>query len=240
MSGANGNYHADWDEQRERLSAYLDGELPASERAPLEHHLAGCAECRRELDELREVRALLRSMPVPALPRSFTIPAGGAVPVPIAQRRTARSGRAGGLIARAAQWAGGIAAAAGLVLVLGSALSGLGGFHAGGAASTMSAAGPARPSSTVHAPLGTRGPQVGATGGTATKSTAAATPSPTATASATAAQGGSDHAYSLPTLTAPPLPLTGAGLIAGGAVLLVAGKAAERRRRRSDRPSRAR
>jgi hypothetical protein len=239
MSGANGNYHTTWDEQRERLSAYLDGELPASERAPLERHLAGCAECRSDLDELREVRGLLRSMPAPALPRSFTIPAG-AVPEPIAPRRAARSGRAGGLIARAAQWTGGIAAAAGLVLVLGSALSGLGGFHPRGAASTMSAAGPARPSSTVHAPLGTRAPQVGATSGTATESTPTATPSPTATASATVAQGGSDHAYALPLPSAPPLPLTGAGLMAGGAVLLVAGKAAERRRRRSARASRAR
>jgi hypothetical protein len=238
MSG-NGIYHTNWDQQRERLSAYLDGELPASAREPLERHLAGCAECRRELDALREVRALLRALPLPALTRSFTIPAGGAVPEPIVPRRAARSGRAGGLIARAAQWTGGIAAAAGLVLVLGSALSGFSGFHAGGA-STMSAAGPARPSSTMHAPSGTRGPQIGATSGTATQSSATATPSPTATASAAAAQGGSDHANSLPLPSAPPLALTGAGLIAGGAVLLVAGKAAERRRRRSASASRAR
>jgi anti-sigma factor RsiW len=240
MSGGNDSYHTNWDEQRERLSAYLDGELPTSERAPLERHLAGCAECRRELDELREVRALLRALPVPAAPRSFTIPAGGAVPEPIAPRQAARAGRAGGLIARAAQWTGGVAAAAGLLLVLGSALSGLGGFHAGGAESTSSAGAPAAaPNSPVHTPLGTRGPQVGATSGTGTQSAATLTPTPSATPSATAASAETKHIYGAPEISVPPLPLTGAGLIAGGAVLLVAGKAAERRRRRTARASRA-
>ena len=241
MSGGNGTYHTDWDQQRERLSAYLDGELPASEREPLERHLAGCAECRRELNELREVRALLRALPVPALPRSFALPGGGAVPEPIAPRRNARSGRAGSLIARTAQWTGGIAAAAGLILVLGSALSGFGGFHGGAESTSYGGAPVAAPSSTMHSTLGTRGPSTGATAGTGTQAAATATVTPTA--SPTQIRGASTkYPYSgAPTLTAPPLPLTGAGLIAGGAVLIVAGTAAERRRRRrSDRPSRGR
>jgi len=39
----------------ESISAYADGELPAHERAAVEHHLADCTECTREL-------ALIRSM----------------------------------------------------------------------------------------------------------------------------------------------------------------------------------
>ncbi len=39
----------------ERLSAYLDGELEGEERAEVEVHLRGCAECRRALDDLRRV-----------------------------------------------------------------------------------------------------------------------------------------------------------------------------------------
>src|SRR5467141_1049990 len=45
------------DQWMARLSEYLDGELPAAERAELESHLAGCVECRRVLEELRGVVA---------------------------------------------------------------------------------------------------------------------------------------------------------------------------------------
>lgn len=37
------------------LSAYLDNELDASERETVERHVAHCARCARELDELRGV-----------------------------------------------------------------------------------------------------------------------------------------------------------------------------------------
>ena len=40
-----------------RLSEYLDGELPSEERAALEAHLAVCDECPRTLEELRFVVA---------------------------------------------------------------------------------------------------------------------------------------------------------------------------------------
>jgi hypothetical protein len=43
------------DRWTDRLSEYLDDELPREERAQLEHHLRDCFECRRVLTELREV-----------------------------------------------------------------------------------------------------------------------------------------------------------------------------------------
>jgi anti-sigma factor RsiW len=47
-------------EYSERLSALLDGELPAAEVAVVTQHLAGCAECMRHLSELAELRASLQ------------------------------------------------------------------------------------------------------------------------------------------------------------------------------------
>ncbi len=54
---------------RENLSAYLDGELPAGEKLSLESHLASCADCSRELAELKRVSAVFKKhvmQPVPA------------------------------------------------------------------------------------------------------------------------------------------------------------------------------
>lgn len=47
------------DRWRESLGAYALGQLPAAERAALEAHLDGCAECRAEADSLLAVAALL-------------------------------------------------------------------------------------------------------------------------------------------------------------------------------------
>jgi len=44
------------DEIRERLSAYLDGELPPPEAALVVEHLESCPGCREELDDLRRLR----------------------------------------------------------------------------------------------------------------------------------------------------------------------------------------
>ena len=50
----------------ERLSEYLDGEMDRSERASLEVHLEGCAECAAVLADLKRVRARARELyPVP-------------------------------------------------------------------------------------------------------------------------------------------------------------------------------
>jgi len=46
--------HGEW---TDKLSDYLDGELPAGERAAVDSHLAGCAECARVLADLKRVVA---------------------------------------------------------------------------------------------------------------------------------------------------------------------------------------
>jgi hypothetical protein len=52
--------------ERERLSAYLDGELPPQERAAVEGHLAACSECAAFLAELAAVDEAAASLPVEA------------------------------------------------------------------------------------------------------------------------------------------------------------------------------
>ncbi|HEY1279770.1 MAG TPA: zf-HC2 domain-containing protein [Acidimicrobiales bacterium] len=47
----------------ELLSAYLDGEVTADERAYVEEHLTTCSTCRAEFEEERDVRAAVRSLP---------------------------------------------------------------------------------------------------------------------------------------------------------------------------------
>ncbi len=58
---------------RELLSAYIDGEVSASETSRVEEHLAGCQECRDELASLRSTVDLLRRLPELAAPRSFAL-----------------------------------------------------------------------------------------------------------------------------------------------------------------------
>ncbi|MGD0088730.1 MAG: zf-HC2 domain-containing protein [Planctomycetota bacterium] len=43
----------------ERIGAFLDGELAASERAACEAHLLGCVECALELEHLKQMSLLL-------------------------------------------------------------------------------------------------------------------------------------------------------------------------------------
>jgi anti-sigma factor RsiW len=56
----------------ELLSAYLDGEITASERGAVTQHLADCPPCRRELDGLAAVRRSVRGLPVLDLPPGIT------------------------------------------------------------------------------------------------------------------------------------------------------------------------
>ena len=58
--------HEEW---TDRLSDYLDGELPADERYAVESHLAGCDECAAVLEDLRRVVARAQSLP-PRPPRA--------------------------------------------------------------------------------------------------------------------------------------------------------------------------
>jgi hypothetical protein len=55
------------------LSAYIDGEVTADERAVIESHLATCADCQRDLTALRQTVALLSQLPSVAAPRPFTL-----------------------------------------------------------------------------------------------------------------------------------------------------------------------
>src|SRR5215471_825181 len=120
-----GRHPNDWERQREQLSAYIDGELSAAERAELERHIPGCPECQEALGELRRVHDLLAALPMPKAPRSFALPLDSHLPAqPVAQQTAARRSRAG-LI----QWAGAIAATIGLFLLLGSVATGLLGFN---------------------------------------------------------------------------------------------------------------
>ena len=52
----------------ERLSLYLDGDLPASERQLMERHFEECAACAGVLDELREVVARAQMLDRPSVP----------------------------------------------------------------------------------------------------------------------------------------------------------------------------
>jgi anti-sigma factor RsiW len=53
---------------REWLNLEVDGLLGREERAQLEEHLAGCAECRSERDELTALEGLLQRSAVPVRP----------------------------------------------------------------------------------------------------------------------------------------------------------------------------
>jgi anti-sigma factor RsiW len=57
----------------ERLSAYLDGQLPPGEKAALEARLGREAGLSETLDGLRQARAALRSLPPLRPPRNFTL-----------------------------------------------------------------------------------------------------------------------------------------------------------------------
>lgn len=66
---------ADEREQRdELLSAYLDGQLSAGERARLETQLGADPALRAELEALRHTVALVRDLPPVPIPRNFILP----------------------------------------------------------------------------------------------------------------------------------------------------------------------
>jgi anti-sigma factor RsiW len=54
----------------ERMSAYLEGELPGEEKAAVEQHLASCIQCRTNLNQFRETLGKLSQLKKKA-PRSF-------------------------------------------------------------------------------------------------------------------------------------------------------------------------
>lgn len=101
------------------LGAYLLGALDAEEARSVEAHVATCAECRAEIEELETLPALLDAVPrgrAEALLHAPTAPDGPLAPPALlekvrARRRTLRL-----------RWAGGLAAAAAASLATGMAL----------------------------------------------------------------------------------------------------------------------
>jgi hypothetical protein len=55
------------------LSAYIDGELSAKEKAQVQKHLQECQACVENLATLRQTVALLRELPAIPAPRSFAV-----------------------------------------------------------------------------------------------------------------------------------------------------------------------
>ncbi|MCE9580929.1 MAG: zf-HC2 domain-containing protein [Planctomycetes bacterium] len=55
----------------ERLSEYLDRALPQGEASAVESHLASCAACREELDELRKAIDAVKTLPKVRAPKNF-------------------------------------------------------------------------------------------------------------------------------------------------------------------------
>ena len=47
----------------ELITDYLEGALPAAERARFEHHLAGCDDCRAYVDQMRATIGALGRLP---------------------------------------------------------------------------------------------------------------------------------------------------------------------------------
>lgn len=238
MSG----YHDDPEQLTETLSAYLDGALPVAERDALERHLASCVECQSQLAGLVRVGQLLRSLPEPALPRSFTLPATAT--------RGGRSGaaRRGPAWTRAAQWVGGLAAAVGLGLLVtgalphgGAALSSAGvdrpsTSQYGGGTSAPAAATPDPDPDPDHNPLLTGGSPVATNGANDTPQvtitpTAAPPRNPTTTPSGS--YGPVIHGESDQGGSSAPLAPVGAALLVGGGAALTVGTVARRRSRRA-------
>jgi anti-sigma factor RsiW len=58
----------------DRLSAYIDGQLPDMERVQVRKHLQACSQCQASLDSLGWTVRLLKQVPTPPLPRQFTLP----------------------------------------------------------------------------------------------------------------------------------------------------------------------
>ncbi len=234
------NHIGDWDEQRERLSAYLDGEMSEGERVALEQHLPACEQCQGALDDLREVRALLKAMPMPAPPRSFAIPTTGAVPMPLAAAAMERSegsarqpaARGGGRWSGVMQALGGFVAAAGVILVLGSALMGAG-PHNFASRSSAEAGSAARPSQTGQQDKNTS-TAYGSRQVTPTRAIQAQeTPNPTPVPTPNVSAGTDSPIYGPNQPAGPPVVPIGAGMVGGGAVLFIAGRVAGRRRGRA-------
>lgn len=242
MSSGTSDFHSDWESQREMLSELLDGELDPTQRESLESHLGECERCRLELAALRRTRALLRALPQPTLPRSFTLPVEVPANVRSIADAPARSRRGGdriGALPRLAQRVGSLAAAAGIVLLLGSWIVGLSGGGTRSASTARSvAAGASAQNSKSTAPTTNAQAHTPPAYGDMTQPADASATSTAAQAGATTATSPSHAQSSGDTATSLPVaPLTGAGLTIGGVLLVVVGRTTKSRQERRARAS---
>lgn len=102
MTEHNGQIHK---QVAELLSAYMDGEVTASERALVDAHLVTCSICTHDLETLYYTLNLLRQIPQAVAPRPFTLRESDIEPVRPARRAWWRL-----------PWAQGLAAAAAMLL----------------------------------------------------------------------------------------------------------------------------
>ena len=63
-----------------RLSAFIDQQLPADEYARVSEHLKTCDRCQTSLHSMVWTMGLLKQVPVPKLPRAFTLPVNEPAP----------------------------------------------------------------------------------------------------------------------------------------------------------------
>lgn len=97
----------------ERLHDALDGLLDDGERAALEEHVAGCAACARESDDLAHLRRVFRAVPPVSAPEGFTGRVMGALPADA----DANGKRPAGRLHRLPVWLAAVAAVAAVLLV---------------------------------------------------------------------------------------------------------------------------
>src|SRR5262245_18099303 len=62
--------HAEHEWAKEQIAAHLAGGLPADERARLEAHVAGCAECIAEIDSARRFENQMDTLFTPVRPKA--------------------------------------------------------------------------------------------------------------------------------------------------------------------------
>src|SRR5687767_8777398 len=63
------------DELNDELNAYLDGQLNAAREAEVAAHVASCAVCTDEIEQLRLTRSAMRELPLLRAPRTFVVAA---------------------------------------------------------------------------------------------------------------------------------------------------------------------
>lgn len=100
---------------REQLSAYLDGELAPAEQAALRTHLAACAQCAGELEELALVAQAARELHEPA-PEGYFDELPGRVRQRLREARQAQAPASRPRLLPAWSWAVAAAALLGLLL----------------------------------------------------------------------------------------------------------------------------